>query len=324
MNDAAILREAARRFARGEPCVLATVVRRVAPSSARVGMKALVGPEGELTGWLGGSCIEPVVRREARTLLGAGGPRRLLFTPDPASVEEEPDLDVRPMTCHSGGSVEIYLEPHRPAPLLALFGDSPVTRALAEIAPTAGFRVLGVEVEGVDRLEPESAGSAELYCLVATLGEWDEEALRQATEADPVYLGLVASPRRARAIRAFLGEEGVPKARLARIVGPAGLDLGAETPGEIAVSILAELVEVRRSGEGRSGAADGGDRSGASGEERDGAEEDASVDPVCGMTVPPSNDRHVERYGEVEYRFCSGGCRERFRADPGRYVETSG
>ena len=232
-GDGEILGLAARLSERGRPFALATVVSRLPPSSSRVGQKALVEADGSFHGWPGGACIEPVVRREARAAMRDGRPRLVVLAPDAHS--DRADAIVYPMTCHSGGTVEIYVEPQLPAPVLALFGDSPVTHALAAMATAAGYRVrvakaaedgptreIAQRAEDADAAEPVPAGEAELYALVATLGVWDEEAVERALRAGARYVGLVASPRRAEEVRRLLLERGWEEGALAPLVSPAG------------------------------------------------------------------------------------------------------
>lgn len=339
MFDHQILTRASELADRGEAFALATVVARTAPSSARVGRKALIRADGTLEGWLGGSCIEPVVRREAAAALRERRSRYVVLTPD--GETDRPDASVHPMTCHSGGTVEIFVEPQLPAPALTLFGDSPVNRALCRLGPVAGFRVEVVgpadrsafpEARVVDELVAadgagdgaESVPEAERYAVVATMGEWDEDAVRQALDAGARYVGLVASPVRAEEVRRRVEEGGARWGE--RVRSPAGLDLGAEDPGEIAVTILAEVIEARRS----AGAGDvaperepgGPGEEAASGAEpgTEAPESDVAVDPVCGMDVDVTSSRHVYVHRGTTYHFCCAGCRERFAREPERWI----
>ena len=347
-----ILRRAARLAEEGAPFALASVVARRPPASARPGARALVEADGTFHGWLGGSCIEPTIRREARRALAEGEPRLVVFTPD--GEADRPGAVVHPMTCHSGGTVEVFVEPRLPSPVLALFGDSPVNRALASMAPSAGYRVAAVGAEDPDafpdarraergdlarelagdRAAEEagdgSDGGRALYAVVATMGEWDEDAVREALEAGARYVGLVASPKRAAAVRETLAATGAEPGD--RLVSPAGLDLGAREPGEIAVTILAELVELRAGGGAgvaddaareagvADRTADEADPTGDAGAGGAGsADDDPPVDPVCGMTVADGDAPSAEHEGVV-YRFCCEGCRARFEAEPDRWA----
>lgn len=240
--------------------------------------------------------------------------------------------------------MEIYVEPRLPSPVLALFGDSPVNRALAAIAPTAGFRAHSM-IGPADAAPPCSEG----YAVVATMGEWDEEAVALALEAGAAYVGVVASPRRAteirRAIAARLGEE--PASRL---VSPAGLDIGAVEPGEIAVTILAQIVERRRrpgtggaaSAEGPADAAAGrtdaavpgssaagrtdatvpGSSAETAAESFAAAVPSTAVDPVCGMDVEVVDALHTYEHDGTLYYFCCPRCRRRFSHRPEEWATT--
>jgi len=340
---------------RGEPFALATVIARSPPISAHVGDMALVTSEGTFFGWVGGSCTRPTVIAQALEALDDGKPRLVALDPDPES-RRRPGLTVFPMTCHSGGSVEIHIQPVMPAARLVVFGVSPTARALARLGKAAGYAVDIVE-PGVDAADfPEadtvltSASAPELraprphvpvHVVVATQGQWDEEALRAALDAEAAaghpfaYLAVMASPRRFAEMRALLAET-VAEERLRRIKNPAGLDLGAELPEEVALSILAEIVQLRR---GRAVAAPG---------KAPAASEDAAArtpkgprrvglalagggaaaaagpgqarDPVCGMTVTIAGAAHRAQLEGRDYYFCCGGCRERFLAAPERYL----
>lgn len=340
MYEHDILRRAAELTERGEPFALATVVGRTPPSSARVGRKALVRADGTLEGWLGGSCIEPVVRREARAALRERRSRYVILTPD--GEADRPGAFVHPMTCHSGGTVEIFVEPQLPVPALTLFGDSPVNRALCRLGPVAGLRVEVVgaedpeafpEARTLEALDAAGGGGdggpgVERYAVVATMGEWDEDAVRQALDAGARYVGLVASPERAEEVRRRVQDGGA--GRDERVRSPAGLDLGAEEPGEIAVTILAEVIAARRAGRTAEGTPEAGEEptpaaaSDVAGEgTAEGADRaDLAVDPVCGMEVDVAQDGHVYVHRGVTYHFCCAGCRETFAEDPESWIET--
>jgi xanthine dehydrogenase accessory factor len=309
---------------RGEAFVLATVVRRERPSSARVGDAALVTQGGAFHGWLGGSCTQPVVVREALRALADGQPRLIALSPDPGA-ERRPGVEAFPMTCHSGGSVDIYMEPQLPAPRLVVFGLSPVAQALTRVARAMGYSVDAVD-PGADRAAfPEAdrvftsldepslrqrapAAGATLAVAIATMGEGDETAVRAALDLDPAYLGLVASRRRFAAIRETLVAGGTPARALERVKCPAGLDIGAHSPAEIAVSIMAELVQRVHA---RPESARARELPVAAGEARD---------PVCGMMVTVAGARHTATHAGRTFYFCCAGCREQFLGNPESYA----
>jgi xanthine dehydrogenase accessory factor len=239
------------------------------------------------------------------------------------------------MTCHSGGTLEIYVEPHLPAAQLWIAGTTPIAHALVELGAASGYRVSVVDPVAVpeafpaaERVVAETSfrsleATAPPYVVVASQGSWDEEAVAAALALDVAYVGLVASPTRAAAIREYLAGEGVAAERIAALRAPAGLDLGAVTPAEVAVSIIAELVQVRR---GRAAFVAAPGPATLAGTAATRAEEAMGeielLDPVCGMTVEREHARHIAEHGGVVYAFCSVGCRARFVKDPAAYAPT--
>jgi xanthine dehydrogenase accessory factor len=321
-----LLARAAELAAREEPYVLAVVTWRRPPSSAQVGDAAIVTGGGVFHGWLGGACTRPTVEREARAALADGRPRLLALDAEPGD-RQRPGVESRPMTCHSGGSVEIYLDPVLPAPRLLVWGDSPAAGALAALAGTLGYAVTQ-PAEAVEAAEhgPEAEPRRRpLYAVVATMGEDDEASLRAALALSPDYVGLVASPRRFAEVRRTLEARGVAGEALDAVRSPAGLPIGAKTPEEIALAVLAEIVQARRSvGEAvvhDAVAAEAADMA-AAGTAAPGEEPAAAtaVDPVCGMIVDIAGARHTAEHAGRTFHFCCGGCRERFLADPDRHL----
>lgn len=242
--------------ARNEGFVLATVVRAVAPTSAKPGDKAVVTEDGVVQGWIGGSCAEPTVQKEAKLALADGACRVVQITPDPVTSTRE-GLVVVPMTCYSGGELEIYLEPHPAKAELLVFGNSPVAQALIELGLFTGYRVTVVDtterppLEGatvVPALDEAALKRPERAAVViATHGVFDEDAIARAAELGPSYLGVVASPRRLSSLAASMKRRGLSADAWACIDGPAGLDIGARTAQEIAISIIASITAQRES-----------------------------------------------------------------------------
>jgi xanthine dehydrogenase accessory factor len=320
----------------GRPFAVATVVAVRRPTSARPGAAGIVHPDGTIEGWVGGSCAQPVVVREALRAMADGQPRLLRLSKDaPAEGRRGDGIVELVMSCHSGGTLEIYVEPHLPAPVLWVAGTTPIAGALVNLAAASGWRVTLFDPVAEGDAFPGAAvmtdtalhrhdPDARPYIVVATQGVWDEEALASALRRDASYVGLVASPTRAAVVRTWLHvENGMAEDRLAALRAPAGLDLGAETPEEIALSILAELVQVRR---GRAPfVAAPGPATVAAGQTAtidDGPVVDDIVllDPVCGMTVDRAHARHLAEHEGVVYAFCSVGCRTAFIKEPGAYV----
>ncbi len=285
-----ILEAALRLKKAGEPFVLATVVRAEKPTSAKPGAKALIKADGEWIGWIGGSCSKPAVEVEAKKVLASGQPMILKLT----STE----------TCASGGSLDIYLEPHLPKPHLVVIGHLPVAEALVALAGPLGFRVTVMSPEAsseqfasadefLDRIDFRGLARGERFVVVASHGNYDEEAVRAALEESGTeYVALVSSRKRAEAMLSSLG---LSDEKRRRLKFPAGLDIGAVTAEEIALSILAEMVQVRRS---RPSVA--------------AAEPTLARDPICGMTVDVATARHVLEKDGAKYYFCCSGCKEKF------------
>ena len=300
---------------RGEPFVLATVVWSRAPSSGKPGSTALITREGAIHGWLGGACAEPTVIRESLKAIEEGSPRVLfLGTPEELEAAEARAGMIRvPIACQSEGALEVYVEPVLPSPHLVVIGRSPAVDALARMAHALGWRVAVVDDGGsveahdaptvVTTLDLEAAGvGAGSFVVVATQGHYDEDALARALETPAGYIGLVASRKRADAVLGYLRDRGVPDDALTRVHAPAGLDLGHIPNQEIAVAILAELVQLRAAGRLEPAPTT---------EARHEA-----IDPVCGMTVDVATARYATAHDGRTYYFCSAGCLGRFTADP--------
>jgi xanthine dehydrogenase accessory factor len=308
--------------AREESFALVTVVRREPPSSVRVGDAALVTSDGNFHGWVGGGCTQSTVLREALRAIADGEPRLLSLSPDPAS-ERRPGLVALPITCASGGTVDLYVEPVIPVPRLVLFGTSPAARALARIGHAMGYRVDIVDPDADAAAFPEAERVlAEIspetvplgaYVLVATMSERDADAIEATLRVAPAYLGVIASRIRFAELRDMLLQRGVSSSALQHVAAPAGLDIGARTPEEIALSIMAQMVERRRRAGTDARREKAPSPEGVSDQPRE------AIDPVCRMTVAVAGARHTADVEGRRYYFCCAGCRATFLADPTRY-----
>lgn len=293
--------------ARGEPYALATVVWRRSPSSGQVGSKALITADGQIQGWVAGACAEPAVVSQAREALAEGRPRLVfLGTPEELAEHHRDGVVAVPIACQSEGALEVYVEPFLPAPHVVAVGGSPAAETLVQLAFSMGWRATHLaspqeELTGVDERS---------IVIVATQGHFDEEALERALATPAVYVGLVASRRRAEAVRSYLLDQGVSEEKLERIHAPAGLDLGHVTPEEIAVAVLAELVQLKASGKLLPQATEPTPTSAVH----------EALDPVCGMTVMVATARHLATHEGRTYYFCSAGCRQRFEKDPTSFL----
>jgi xanthine dehydrogenase accessory factor len=292
-----LVRHADRLTEAREPFVVATVVRAAAPTSVKPGDSAIVLADGTVEGFVGGVCAQASVRLHAARAIETGEAILLRLVPGSAAAEDDPlaqdGVVVVNNPCLSGGALEIFLEPQLPAPRIVVAGTTPIARALATVASAAGYHVVPCEPR---EAEPTATDAA---VVVASHGNDEELALVRALEAGVGYVGLVASPRRGSAVRAALA---VDDALRAEIHTPAGLDLGARTPAEVAISILAEIVAERTAGHERTAPV---------------APAATAVDPVCGMEVVASQETvHLDAGGERHY-FCCEGCRATFAAQRG-------
>ena len=328
MHGLGVLGRASELARSGETFALATVVWRQGPSSGKQGSRAIITADGEIDGWIGGACAEPVVIREAKQVMADGNPRLLLLgSPDQFgqifSTSVPDGMTVVPISCQSEGALEVYIEPVLPVPHLVIVGSSPMTRTLAALARALDWRTDLVSTAEFTADSVANHGADERsMVVVATQGHGDEEMIERAAALRPAYLGLVASRKRGEAVVGYLAERGVPQGQLDRVHAPAGLDLGKTSHEEMAVAILAELVQLRASG--ALPVAGAPRREPAHQPERRPMRQlklAEAVDPVCGMTVTPNaSTLHVEHDG-VTYHFCCSGCHRAFNDNPAAYAK---
>jgi xanthine dehydrogenase accessory factor len=325
MNGLGVIERMGELTRSGQAFALATVVWRQGPSSSKQGSRAIITADGELHGWIGGACAEPVVIRAAKQVMADGNARLLLLgSPDQFGTAVPEGMTVVPISCQSEGALEVFIEPVLPVPHLVIVGSSPMAHTLAELARALDW------LTDLVRQQDFTAGSANerSMVIVATQGHGDEEMIERAAAMRPTYLGLVASRRRGEAVLGYLAERGVPKDQLDRVHAPAGLDLGRTTHEEMAVAILAELVQLRASGALGGVPAPRAEPAGERASEPRRAEtvdpeavNPEAVDPVCGMTVMASTSALPLEHGGLTYYFCCAGCHRTFAENPDAYVK---
>ncbi len=254
--------------AKGEAFVLATVVRTVSVTAAKAGAKAVIRPDGTFSeGWIGGGCARAAVLKAAREAIADGKPRLISVQPEELLEEqgvkpgEEKDgVRFARNMCPSQGTMDVFVEPVLPKPQLIICGSSPVAVALADLVRRLGFAAVicapaaeqSAFAEADRRIEGYALGvesEGKRFVVVSTQGRGDEAALRAALSVESDYVAFVGSRRKMAALRAKLVVDGVAPERFDALRAPAGLDLGAITPEEIALTILAEIVEIRRRGQ---------------------------------------------------------------------------
>ncbi len=316
----------------GRPFATASVVRAERPTSARPGDRAIVTADGVLHGWIGGSCAQPTVVKAALAAIADGRPRLVRLTPDPGANPAPEGYEELPMTCFSGGTLDVYIEPQHPQPRLLVVGDLPVAQALARLGKAMSWRVLAVVGEGgegamaeADEVRTDLGAIGEwatpwTAVVVATHGHFDEPAVAAALRTPAAYVALVASRKRAGEVAAHLDAEGL-EAERGRLRSPAGLNIGARRGDEIALSIVAEIVRERRAAESIEGVIEPTAEI-ASAERADADSATAvATDPVCGMEVTVTAVTAAVDHAGERYYFCCAGCSAEFEREPERYVE---
>ncbi|HEY5668490.1 MAG TPA: XdhC family protein [Anaerolineales bacterium] len=309
----------------GEPFATAVVVRAEKPTSAKPGAKALITADGTLKGWVGGSCAEPSVKKEALRALADGKPRLLrLCPPESLGTGAQEGVVEIALTCISGGTYEIFIEPQLVQPRLVVVGHLATAESLVKLGRAMGYpvSVAGYEVSlerfpGAMHLQDHLDFSAlqitgRTYIVVASHGNYDEEALVAALRTPAPYVSLVASPKRAQAALQYLRDSDLPAGWQERFKFPAGLDFGAVTTDEIALSILAEIVQIHRR------------RTGQQIQQllqiESAPVSETAIDPVCGMTVEIATARYSLEHQGSMYYFCAAGCRHKFERNPENYL----
>ena len=314
----------------GVPFATALVVRAEKPTSGKPGDKAIITADGVMHGWIGGSCAQPLVVEQALKALADGEARLIRLSPDPESESPREGLLELPLTCYSAGTVEVYIEPQFPRPRLLIVGNLPVAQALAHLGKAMNYHVIAVDLDGdgagmehADEVLTGLEGIGEqirpyTYVVIATHGNYDEVALEHVLRAKPSYVGLIASPTRAAAVRDYLTKQGVTETELTPLKSPAGLDIQARRGDEIALSVMAEIVQKRRNEELRDLALFGEGAKPA--ETVDGENAGHAIDPICGMTVEMAAARYTAEYEGQRYYFCCAGCKATFEEDPAAYA----
>ena len=322
-----------------EPFAMASVVRCERPTSAKPGDRGIISLDGKLSGWIGGGCAQPIVIKEALKSLQDGSPRLVRVSPK-EGAEPADGVTGYTMMCHSGGTLDIFIEPVLSRPNLLIFGRSPVAQTLAKLAKVLAYRVSAIAPEarreqsaGVDVFldsfqdlaEKASSGAIRTPAprtaiVVATQGEDDEGALEQALRIEAAYVAFVASKKKWEAVSDYLRQRGTSAQKVNAVKVPAGLDIGAVSPEEIAVSILAEIIQLTRQSDVHASAEASKlqvgmpEDSGAAGQPTEGK------DPICGMMVTIATAKYVSRVNGATFYFCCAHCKSTFDKDPRRYM----
>lgn len=301
------------------PFATAIVVNRIEPSSGKPGDKAIILQDGTIKGWIGGGCTRGIVLKEALLAIQQGKPRLVNISPDAKAATTQGAVSYN-MSCQSGGSVSVYIEPVLPKPHVLILGKSHIAMALAKLSKVTGYEVTvlakGVDKEGFpgidkvmddDHLSPALV-SPNTYIVVCTQGENDAVALLQAVNSGADYVSFVSSYKKANAIYSELRKQGVSFEQLEKIKTPAGLKINAKLPEEVAISILAEIVSTLRDSKKELGA-----------ESKLNLDE-YFINPVCHVPIQKSTAKHVIPYKGIDYYFCCDGCKVSFNLEPEKYA----
>ncbi|MGA9771500.1 MAG: XdhC family protein [Blastocatellia bacterium] len=332
-ND--VIDEAARLRGKEQPFVIATVVAYKSPQSARPGSKAIIKPDGSITGWIGGGCVQPIVIREAQKALETGKPILVSISPE-AMREDWKGVEAYQMTCQGGGSLEIYLEPVTPKPDLLIVGRSPVAEILVGLGRLLDFKVSVADPDATPEQFPEAdlvltdlqaargRINSQCFVVIATMGTGDEEGLDAVVGTNPGYAGLVASKEKAKSLFQYLRDKGATDEDLDRIKCPAGLALGGETLAEIALSVMAEITRLRRTPEQMIQQIKASRLISLPVVQKSAESSAESRDPVCGMHVAITNARYKSLFEDKPFYFCCLRCKESFDQSPEQYLKTAG
>lgn len=316
---------------KGHNFAVAQVIDREAPCSGKVGDKALILETGELIGWIGGGCVRGIVIKEALEVIKTKRYTRVRISPEGGTSTKD-HLKNYVMSCQSEGTVELIIEPILSQPELIVAGKSEIARKLAHLAATAGFHITAMANDADKIIFPTASVVADSidfgniksfknsYIIIATQGEDDESSVLKALQTPANYVGFVASRKKAEHIRAYLKETEISGDRLQQLKSPVGLDINAKLASEVAISILAEIIE-----DFRSTAVQGKEQSNASeiGAAKDEFADEYYINPVCDVPVSKTNPKHIVEYKGEKVYFCCDGCKVSFDKNPARYMEKS-
>jgi len=306
-----------------ESYATALIVRRKAPSSGKPGDKAIITTEGKIYGWIGGCCTHGIVLKEALESIRDRKPRFVSIRPEAGEQVSYGNTKHYTMTCQSGGEVEVYIEPVIPKPHLLIFGNSHIAMALAKIASAMDYRIHVVMSEvdktvfpTADKLIPfkefdEAADYQKSYVVVCTQGEGDAEALAKALSLGSSFVGFVASRKKANSIYQEVRMKGVSMDELSNIRTPAEIDIGAKLPEEVAISILAEIIQAYRTNQ---------EKVSSEKEENLMPNDDYYFNPVCNIPIQKSTAKYVLEYNNEKVYFCCDGCKVKFEKEPEKFM----
>ena len=320
-------------LAEGADFAIAQVVDRIAPSSGKVGDKALILETGELIGWIGGGCVRGIVIKEALDVIKTKRYRRVRISPEGGSTET-PTYKEYVMSCQSKGTIEVMIEPVIPQPELIVVGKSNIARKLVQLASAADFRVSVMASDADVQMFPSAQNIADhvdfgsikrftnTYIIVTTQGEDDELSVKKALETTAKYVGFVASAKKSDDVKAYLLTAGISEDRINQLRSPVGLDINAKLASEVAVSILAQVIaDFRKANTGYGSRCETEEMATSEEPVNEKFAEDYYINPVCGVPVSKKNPKHIIEYNNEKVYFCCDGCKVSFEKNPAQYME---
>lgn len=308
-----------------EPFAIAIVVRREAPTSGNAGDKAIVNKFGDIIGWVGGGCVRSIIIKEAEDAMKTGKSRLVRIGRSINNTQQDAVMQYK-MTCQSEGTVEVFIEPVLPIPHLVVMGKTAIAKALVKLAKASGFKVTAVAADAkidtfekpdelitrynLDQVNTTTATSI----VVATQGEQDEVALEQAIAKPHGYIGFVSSRKKGITVKDYLINAGGNESMITAIKAPAGIDIHAKSPEEVAISILAEVIAIKSNAPGIAGFTQFDDTRQEAGKPK------FYINPVCGVPVDINNPKHIIEYNTEKVYFCCDGCKTKFELEPEKYM----
>ncbi|WP_273566498.1 XdhC family protein [Maribacter halichondriae] len=333
-NELAIQIE--KHLAKGEDFAIAQVIDRIAPSSGKVGDKALILATGELIGWVGGGCVRGIVIKEALDVIKTKRYRRVRISPE-GGTRETANFKEYVMSCQSKGTLEVMIEPVIPQPELIVVGKSNIARKLVQMASAADFKVAVMASDADVQMFPTANHMSDTvdfstlksvtntYIIVTTQGEDDDLSVKKALETSVKYVGFVASKKKAEDIKTYLENEGLATDRVAQLRSPVGLDINAKLASEVAISILAEVIDHFRKGNVSENMPvhqpETTSETLAAMPAAATFAEEYYINPVCQVPVSKRNPKHIVEYQGEKVYFCCDGCKVSFEKNPAQYIK---
>lgn len=321
-----------KHLAEGHDFAIAQVIDRIAPSSGKVGDKALILQTGELIGWIGGGCVRGIVVKEALAVINSKRFRRVRISPE-GGTRETATYKEYVMSCQSKGTVEIMIEPVIPQPEIVIVGKSNIARKLVQMASAADFRVTVMAADADRQTFPmayQVLGQVDFgtirsihntHIVVTTQGEDDELSVKKALQTSIAYVGFVASARKSEDIKTYLRGEGISEERIGQLRSPVGYDINAKLASEVAISILAEIIDFFRNRKTEDSCCGSTVAKTTSTSAKDQFAEDYYINPVCQVPVSKKNPKHIVDYQGEKVYFCCDGCKVSFEKEPAKYLE---